>query len=131
MVREGVGKWRKASARKLVGRLKSVRCLTVVRLQSVGMCGCVAGVTGAALEAVVVLLLLAVADAAHAVRLARSELHPLNVHLCTQKGKKTHVFSALFKTEEVREKCLFPPNCGHIYEGACSACELNPDLGSH
>lgn len=59
--------------------------LTVVRLQSVGMCGCVAGVAGAALEAVVVLLfLLAVADAVHAVRLARSELHALDVHLCTQ-----------------------------------------------
>lgn len=57
--------------------------LTVVWLQSVGMCGCVAGVAGAALEAVVVLLLLAVADAVHAVGLHRGELHALDVHLCT------------------------------------------------
>lgn len=58
--------------------------LTVVWLQSVGMCGCVAGVAGAALEAVMVLL--AVADAVHAVGLHRGELHALDVHLCT--GKK-------------------------------------------
>lgn len=46
------------------------------------MCGCVAGVAGAALEAEVVLL--AVADAVYAVRLARGELHALDVHLCLQ-----------------------------------------------
>lgn len=45
------------------------------------MCGCVAGVAGAALEAVMVLLL-AVADAVHAVGLHRGELHALDVHLC-------------------------------------------------
>lgn len=67
----------------------------MVRLQSVGMCGCVAGVAGAALEAVVVLLL-AVADAVHAVRLARGELHALDVHLCAQREKYTRLFSALF-----------------------------------
>lgn len=60
--------------------------LTVVWLQSVGMCGCVAGVAGAALEAVMVLLLLAVADAVHAVGLHRGELYALDVHLCA--GKK-------------------------------------------
>lgn len=54
--------------------------LTVVWLQSVGMCGCVAGVTRAALEAVVILL--SVADAVHAVSLDRCELHTLDVHLC-------------------------------------------------
>lgn len=59
--------------------------LTVAWLQSVGMCGCVAGVAGAALEAVVVLLLLAITDAVHAVSLDRGELHALDVHLCTQK----------------------------------------------
>lgn len=59
--------------------------LTVAWLQSVGMCGCVAGVAGTALEAVVVLLLLAIADAVHAVSLDGGELHALDVHLCTQK----------------------------------------------
>lgn len=65
-------------------------CLTVVWLQSVGMCRRVAGVAGAALEAVVVLLfllllqLLAVTDAVHAVGLHRGELHALDVHLCTK-----------------------------------------------
>lgn len=64
-------------------------------LQSVGMCGCVAGVAaGAALEAVVVLL--AVADAVYAVRLAGGELHALDVHLCSHK-KQT-------KKQEDRQK---------------------------
>lgn len=57
-------------------------CLTVVRLQSVGMWGRVAVVAGAALETVVVLFF-AVADAVHAVRLPGRELHALDVHLCT------------------------------------------------
>lgn len=64
--------------------------LTVVWLQSVGMCGCVAGVAGAALEAILVLLLLlllAVADAVHAVGLHWGEFHALDVHLC--QGKNT------------------------------------------
>lgn len=51
------------------------------------MCGCVAGVAGAALEAVVVFLL-AIANAVHAVCLAGGELHALNVHLCTHKEKE-------------------------------------------
>ncbi len=79
--------------------------LTVVRLQSVGMCGCVAGVAGAALEAVVVLLLLlAVADAVHAVRLDRSELHALDVHLCVQKENTQGYFLCCSKTEQERGK---------------------------
>lgn len=84
-------------------------CLTVLRLQSVGMCVCVAGVTGAALEAVVVLLVfivvLAIADAVYAVHLARSELHALDVHLCTNTTRRvTH-------GTKTGRGGLFPPTC--------------------
>lgn len=93
--------------------------LTVAWLQSVGMCGCVAGVAGAALEAVVVLLL-AVADAVHAVRLDRGELHALNVHLCTQKENIPGYFC--FENRSKREETVyFQPTVGiFIREPAAS-----------
>lgn len=102
--------------RVLVGRRMVARCLTVVRLQSVGMCGCVAGVAGAALEAVVVLLL-DVTDAVHAVRLAGGEFHALDVHLCVQREKQNTqgYLEYCLKTEQQRGNCLFPPDRGHIY----------------
>lgn len=80
-----VGGWEKGVIGSWQGDGWPRGVLTVVWLQSVGMCGCVAGVAGAALEAVMVLLL-AVADAVHAVGLHRGELHALDVHLCA--GKK-------------------------------------------
>lgn len=95
--------------------------LTVAWLQSVGMCGGrVAGVAGAALEAVVVLLLLAVADAVHAVGLHGGVLRALDVHLCTQREKNMYIYKPCYfgccrKTEQERGGCLFPTNCGHIY----------------
>lgn len=98
--------------RKLVDRWMSALGLTVVWLQSVGMCARVAVVTGAALEAVLVLLL-AVADAVHAVCLNRRELHALDVHLCTQEGKKYTMFwgvLVLLETDQERRNCLFPHN---------------------
>lgn len=73
--------------------------LTVAWLQSVGMCGRVAGVAGAAREAVVVLLL-AVTDAVHAVSLDRGELHALNVHLCTQKENMPGYFCFQNRSKE-------------------------------
>lgn len=94
--------------KKLVERWVAAGCLTVVRLQSVGMCARVAGVTGAALEAVLVLL--AVADAVHAVCLTGRELHALNVHLCTQEETKkfyTRLFSAVLKTDSEREETVY------------------------
>lgn len=104
--------------RKLVDRWMSAMGLTVVWLQSVGMCARVAVVTGAALEAVLVLLL-AVADAVHAVCLDGRELHALDVHLCTQEGKKYTIFF-FFRVDRnrSREKKLFistQPIRGHIY----------------
>lgn len=73
--------------------------LTVVRLQSVGMCGRVAGVAGAALEAVVVLLLAVVAHTVHAVRLDGRELHALDVHLCQDTKQETG--SELLSVEDI------------------------------
>lgn len=93
----------------------AAQCLTVVRLQSVGMCGCVAGVAGAALEAVVVLLLFPVADAVHAVSLDRSELHAFNVHLCTEKVKNTVFVSEIGTEEEKRGTLDSAPTMGNIY----------------
>lgn len=75
--------------------------LTVVWLQSVGMCGCVAGVAGAALEAVMVLLLLAVADAVHAVGLHRGELHALDVHLCAGEKHRKLTWEQIGRRETV------------------------------
>lgn len=76
------------------------------------MCGCVAGVAGAALEAVVVFLL-PVADAVYAVCLPRGELHALDVHLCTQKKNKTDmvVFSA-DENKAIERKLFTLPTVG-------------------
>lgn len=91
--------------------------LTVAWLQSVGMCGGrVAGVAGAALEAVVVLLLLlAVADAVHAVGLHGGVLRALDVHLCTQREKKIYIYmnpvilGAVGKQSKREEAVYFQP----------------------
>lgn len=94
--REWSGRERKHVGGSWLGNGWPHGVLTVVRLQSVGMCGCVAGVAGAALEAVVVFLL-AVADTVHAVRLYRSELHALNVHLCTKRENTPGYFQYCLK----------------------------------
>lgn len=94
--------------------------LTVAWLQSVGMCGGrVAGVAGAALEAVVVLLLLAVADAVHAVGLHGGVLRALDVHLCTQREKKYMyiyinpvILGAVGKQSKREEAVYFQPTVG-------------------
>lgn len=90
--------------------------LTVAWLQSVGMCGGrVAGVAGAALEAVVVLLLLlAVADAVHAVGLHGGVLRALDVHLCTQRKKNINpvILGAVGKQSERDEAVYFQPTVG-------------------
>ena len=75
------------------------RALAVVWLQSVGMRGGSIAVAGAALEAVVVLLLfqlllllfpIAIADAVPAVGLTRRQIHALDVHVhvCTQQQQQ-------------------------------------------
>lgn len=116
----------KESVDEEAGFGRRIGVLTVVRLQSVGMCGCVAGVAGAALEAVVVLLL-AVADAVHAVHLARGELHALDVHLCETERTNTTVISSAHRQETV----YFHLAVGVFMRGARCACGLNPDSGGH
>lgn len=108
----GGGEGRKALDEE-AGFGRRIGVLTVVRLQSVGMCGCVAGVAGAALEAVVVLLL-AIADAVHAVHLARGELHALNVHLCETERTNTNGY---FQRPQTGNR-LLPPGRGRIHEGS-------------
>ena len=81
------------------GRDGSFSILTVAWLQSVGMCRCVAGVAGAALEAVLVLLFLAIADAVHTVGLDGRELHALDIHLCKQDEKTQELFWAMLEKQ--------------------------------